>query len=280
MANEDGTIQVVFNGEIYNFADIKDDLVSKGHSFPSHSDTEVIVHGYEEYGFDVVQKFRGMFGIRDLCDLKKNRLLAGARPHRHQAALLLLRKTASSSSPPRSRRSSRTRRSRAELNRQALYDYLGFEFVPAPETMFRGHPQAAGRPLPCSGRTGSADDQAVLGPEYPAPGAPAPSEGEAIERIRVPAGRLREVLRSISDVPLGAFLSGGLDSSAIVAMMRQHIPGTLRTFTIGYPDKTFSELDYAKIVADQFGTEHHVLMIERPDRRSWSRNPSGTSTSR
>ena len=84
----------------------------------------------------------------------------------------------------------------------------------------------------------------------------------------------------VSDVPLGVFLSGGLDSSALVAMMRRHISGPLRTFTIGYPDKTFSELDYAQLVADHFETEHQVLHDRRPHGRSTWRRPSGTWTSR
>jgi asparagine synthase (glutamine-hydrolysing) len=257
MSNEDGTIQIVFNGEIFNFADIKDDLVKKGHQFIGHSDTEVIVHGYEEYGVDVVRKLRGMFGIA-IVDLKKNRLLLardrlGIKPiyyfHKGGKIIFASEIKAIIEDPTVPRR----------LNRQALYDYLGFEFVPAPETMFEDiYKLPAGHTL--LWENGRAEVKPYWDLTYPSPGTPAPSEGEVIERIRY---LLDDCVKYwlVSDVPVAAFLSGGLDSSCIVAFMRKHIPGKLQTFTIGYPDKTFSELDYAKVVADRFGTEHSVLMI-------------------
>lgn len=258
MGNEDGSVQVTFNGEIYNFAEIKADLEAKGHAFRSHTDTEVIVHGWEEYGVGMLQKFRGMFGF-GLLDRKKNQLLLvrdriGIKPiyyysdGRKFVFASEIKAILEDPSVPR------------ELNREALYEYLGFEFVPAPDTMFKGI-----RKLPAGHYllwdNGKIEVKPFWDIVFPDPGAARMTEEEVIEGIR----RLLDEsvkYRLIADVPLGAFLSGGLDSSAIVAMMRRHISGPLRTFTIGYPDKTFSELDYAKIVSDQFETEHHVLMIE------------------
>jgi asparagine synthase (glutamine-hydrolysing) len=146
------------------------------------------------------------------------------------------------------------------LNRQALFDYLGFEFVPAPDTLFDGIsklPAGHRLVLEADGRCDVRRfwDVSMLPPARP------PRFEEAVEHLRA---LLEEAVQShlVSDVPLGVFLSGGLDSSAIVAMMRRHIRGPLRTFTVGYADKSFSELDYAKIVADRFETEHHVLMLD------------------
>jgi asparagine synthase (glutamine-hydrolysing) len=258
MTNEDGSIWVVFNGEIFNFAEIRSELEAKGHKFRSHSDTEVIVHGYEEYGDDVVHRFRGMFafGLWDRCRerfvLVRDRL--GIKPlYYYQSGLKLIfaseiKAILEHPDVPRT------------LNRQALYAYLGYEFVPAPDTLFGGIQK-----LPAGHRlifeNGQARVERYWDLDFSKADSFRMSEGECVERIR---SLIDESVRYrlISDVPLAAFLSGGLDSSAIVAMMRRHISGPLRTFTIGYADKTFSELDYAQKVAKQFSTEHHVLMID------------------
>lgn len=259
MANEDGTIHVVFNGEIYNFAEIRADLEARGHTFTGHSDTEVIVHGYEEFGLDVVNKFRGMFAFA-LFDGPKRRLWLvrdrlGIKPlyyHWRNGKFVFASEIKSILAFPDAGR---------EVHEQAVYDYLGFEFVPAPDTMFR-HIQKlpAGHQLVLEGG-GEPRVEAYWEVPSVAPDQRPSAPGEVVERIRY---LIDEAVRYrlIADVPLAAFLSGGLDSSAIVAMMRRHIPGRLRTFTIGYPDKTFSELDYAQRVAEQFETDHEVLMIE------------------
>ena len=264
MSNEDGSIQVVFNGEIYNFQEIKTELEKKGHTFRSHSDTEVIVHAYEEYGLDAVHKFRGMFGIA-LWDRKLKRLWLvrdriGIKPiyyYFKDGKFVFGSEIKAILRDPLIHR---------EVNHQALYEYLGFEFVPAPNTMFKNiYKLPAGHYMTV--QNGRIDIKEYWDLKFPAPSENPMPVPEIIEHIR---GLLDESvkLRLISDVPLGAFLSGGLDSSTIVAMMRRHIPGRLRTFTIGYHDKTFSELDYARIVADHFGTDHQVLMIDEMDQAS------------
>jgi len=268
MSNEDGTVWVVFNGEIYNFQELREDLLKKGHRFNSRCDTEVIVHAYEAYGVEALQRLRGMFAFAIWDARKRSLFLArdriGIKPlyYCHRGGRLVfaseIKSILASSVVPR------------ELNPQALYDYIGFEFVPAPETMFRDiYKLPAGHYLLL--KDGQANVVRYWDLRFTPP--TTLSYGEAVERQRE---LLDHAVKShlMSDVPLGVFLSGGLDSSALVAMMRRHISGPLRTFTIGYQDKTFSELDYAKIVADAFQTEHHVLMIddlkpEHVERAAW-----------
>lgn len=258
MSNEDGTVQVTYNGEIYNFAEIKRDLEERGHVFTSHTDTEVIVHAWEEYGIEMLHRFRGMFAF-GLLDLKRNALLLardrlGIKPLYYAIRDGRIRFASEIKALLEDAELPR------ELNREALFAYLGFEFVPAPQTMFAGIAKLpAGHYL--LWKNGQADIRPFWDLPVPVADDPKLPEEEIIEGIR----RLLDEsvrYRLIADVPLGAFLSGGLDSSSIVAIMRRHISGPLRTFTIGYPDKSFSELDYAEIISKEFGTEHHVLMIE------------------
>lgn len=258
LSNEDGTVQLVFNGEIYNFAELRPELEAKGHRFRSHTDSEVIVHAYEEYGADCVHKFRGMFAFA-VWDANKRVLFAardriGIKPLYytwHNGRLIFASEMKAILEVPEVPR---------ELNREALYDYMGFEFVPAPRTMFKGiYKVPAGHYLRLE--NGRFEVKEYWDLRFSGDGERRLSMEEAVERERE---LLEHAVKShlVSDVPLGVFLSGGLDSSAIVAMMRRHITGPLRTFTIGYSDKSFSELDYAKIVAERFETEHHVLMLD------------------
>lgn len=261
MANEDGTIRLVFNGEIYNFRELRPQLEARGHRFASQADSEVILHGYEEWGPDVVHHLRGMFAFA-VWDAPRERLLLardriGIKPlyyHWHAGRLRFASEIKAILEDPDVPR---------RLDEQALYDYIGFEFTPAPATLFAGILK-----LPAGHRMilekGALQVEPWWDLEFQS--APALSFDAAAERLRT---LLDEATAShlVSDVPLGVFLSGGLDSSALVAMMRRHIPGRLRTFTIGYADKSFSELDYARIVADRFDTDHQVLMVDdlKPD---------------
>lgn len=258
MCNEDGSVQIVFNGEIYNYLDLKPELERRGHRFKSRSDTEVIIHAYEEYGLEAVHKLRGMFAFaiwdarKKLLWLARDRI--GIKPlyyHVNGPRLVFgseIKAILQDSAVPR------------RLHRQALYDYLGFEFVPAPETLFEGiNKVPAGHQLVWrDGETKLSQYWDLSFKQHPLGGRTPEDVAQEIQDL------LDQCVKShlMSDVPLGVFLSGGLDSSALVALMRRHISGPLRTFTIGYPDKSFSELDYAKVVADHLSTEHHVLMIE------------------
>ncbi len=257
MFNEDGSVCLVYNGEIYNFQELRRDLEQKGHRFSSQSDSEVIIHAYEEYGIDSVSRLRGMFAYA-LWDQTEKRLLLvrdriGIKPlyytFRDGRLLFASEIKAILEDPGVERR----------VNYQALYDYLGFEFVAAPQTMF-----ADIYKLPAGHLLLYQDGEVKVEQYWDLrfhPGKNTLSFAEAVEEEKT---LLDEAVRShlVSDVPLGVFLSGGLDSSCIVALMRRHISGPLRTFTIGYEDKTFSELDYAEIVARHCETEHHVLMLD------------------
>ncbi len=257
MANEDESIYLVFNGEIYNFQELREELVRKGHGFKSKTDSEVIIHAYEEYGMEAIDKLRGMFAFA-LYDRNKKKLLLvrdriGIKPLYYTFAngrLLFASEIKSILQCPQVER---------RVNSQALYDYLGFEFVPAPQTMFAGiHKLPAGHHLVFE--NGTIDVQQYWDLNFQQPG-PLPSFDEAVEQLRE---HLDTAVKShlVSDVPLGVFLSGGLDSSCLVALMRKHISGPLKTFTIGYKDKSYSELDYAEIVARHCGTDHQVLLLD------------------
>lgn len=258
MTNEDGTLQVVFNGEIYNFPELKPELAAKGHVFRSNSDTEVILHAYEEWGLESVHKLRGMFAFA-LWDSKKKLLWItrdriGIKPlyyHVKGDRLIFgseIKAILQDTSVPR------------RLNRQALYDYLGFEFVAAPDTMFEDiHKLPAGHQLVWQ------NGETKTSPYWDLSFKPRKIDGKTPDDVAAEVQQmLSDCVKShlMSDVPLGVFLSGGLDSSALVALMRRHIPGRLQTFTIGYPDKSFSELDYAEVVAKHLGTDHHIVMID------------------
>ncbi|MGA0368014.1 MAG: asparagine synthase (glutamine-hydrolyzing) [Kiritimatiellia bacterium] len=267
--NEDGTVAVVFNGEIYNFQEVRKDLESKGHVFRGHSDSETIVHAFEEYGKECMKHFQGMFAFAAWDSRTQDLLLVrdriGIKPLYYtvlDGQLMFGSEIKALLEHPGCPR---------KFNKQALYHYLGYEFVPAPMTMFEGIQKLpAGHYL--HWKNGEMSIESWWDLNYPDPSDLCDPQ-EVVECLRE---QLEEAVRSrlVSDVPLGAFLSGGLDSSAIVAMMRKHISGPLRTFTIGYEDKSFSELDYAKTVSDVFGTEHKVLMInemtaERIEKSIW-----------
>ncbi|MCG6892167.1 MAG: asparagine synthase (glutamine-hydrolyzing) [Desulfobacteraceae bacterium] len=257
MFNEDGSLVLICNGEIYNFQALRKELQSKGHRFSSLSDSEVILHGYEQWGLDAVSRFRGMFAFA-LYDTRRRRLWLvrdriGIKPlyyYHHDGKLVFASEI---------KAILEDRRIVRELNHQALYDYLGFEFVPAPQTMFRHIYK-----LPAGHHLVLEDGRATVAPYWDLsfqPAKPKPSYSEAVEQqLHLIDTAVHSHL--VSDVPLGVLLSGGLDSSTLVAMMRRHISGSLKTFTIGYEDKTFSELDYAQQVAEHFETDHHVLMLD------------------
>lgn len=257
MFNEDGTLCLVFNGEIYNYRELRRELIQKGHVFRSHSDSEVILHAWESYGLATLDRLRGMFAfalyeasskritlVRDRIGIKP--LYYAVRSDR----LIFASEIKSILEWDGIERN---------LHPQALYDYLGFEFVPAPDTFFEGiYKIPAGHFYVWEDGKGSLVRYWDL---HMKPADPMPTFEEAVMIER----RLLEeavVSHLISDVPLGVFLSGGLDSSALVAMMHRNGSGPLRTFTIGYRDPSFSEMEYAKVVADYFQTDHHILMID------------------
>jgi asparagine synthase (glutamine-hydrolysing) len=260
MGNEDGSIQVVFNGEIYNFLELKKDLESKGYRFRTRSDTETIIYGYEEWGEDFVQKLRGMFAIA-LWDSRNQKLLLirdriGKKPlyyHFGKDRILFaseIKALLIDKSIPK------------EIDPMALDSYLSFGYVPSPLSIFKTI-----RKLPPAHiavcRPGDFRVRQYWHLDMGNEASPQ-SEEEVLEELRALFDEAVR-LRLISDVPLGAFLSGGVDSSAVVASMAGLIgKEPVKTATIGFSDKSFDELEYARIVAKQYQTDHTEFVVN-PD---------------
>jgi asparagine synthase (glutamine-hydrolysing) len=260
MGNEDGSIQVVFNGEIYNFLELKKDLEAKGYRFRTRSDTETIIYGYEEWGEDFVQKLRGMFAIA-LWDSRNRKLLLirdriGKKPlyyYLGKGRILFaseIKALLMDKSIPK------------KIDPSALDSYLSFGYVPSPLSIFK-----AIRKLPpahiavCKLGNFSVRQYWHLDMENEA--SPKPEE-EVLEELRCLFDEAVH-LRLISDVPLGAFLSGGVDSSGVVASMASLVENVpVKTATIGFSDKRFDEIEYARIVAKQYQTDHTEFVVN-PD---------------
>ncbi len=257
--NEDSTIWVVFNGEIYNFPELRTELEARGHSFSTHSDTEVIVHLYEEMGSDCVQKLRGMFAIALFDERQQSLLLARDRLGKKPLHYALSEgrfyfgseiKTILEVAP-----------ALAKVNNQALLQFFTLAYIPDPNTAFGGISKLPpGHLLEYSGgavRIRKYWDLPEYGTNDPA------SEEACLEELE---WRLAEAvrIRLISDVPLGALLSGGVDSSVVVALMARASSHPVKTFSISFPKQDFNEGKYARAVAEKFGTEHHEFTVE-PD---------------
>jgi asparagine synthase (glutamine-hydrolysing) len=261
MANEDGSIWIVFNGEIYNHRLLRRDLEAKGHRFATQSDTEAILHLYEDLGEGCMKALRGMFAFA-IWDRPRQRLLLardrlGKKPlyywHRNGLFLFGSEIKALLAHPGVGR----------DLDHEALHHYLAFGYTPAVRSIFA---EVAKLP-PAHTATLQGDRFTLrrywgLPPGRPAGETPT-TPGEATERIR---HALREAvhLRLESDVPLGVFLSGGIDSSAVVACMREVSNQRIATFSIGFGRATpsFDELPYARMVAERFGTDHTEEILE------------------
>jgi asparagine synthase (glutamine-hydrolysing) len=257
--NEDSTVWVVLNGEIYNYRDLRKDLESRGHEFYTLTDTETIVHLYEEYGDRCVDHLRGMFAFA-LWDEKRRRLLLvrdrlGVKPLYYAEVggrLVFASELKALLELPDVE---------PEINWQAASHLFTFLTTPASESIVQGiHKLPAGHLLVAA--SGSATQVLPYWDVHFNPDR-GRSAGDLIEELRA---RLDESvrLRLVSDVPLGAFLSGGLDSSAVVASMARHTRGPVKTFTIGFKDQAFDESTHARRVARAFGTDHHELILE-PD---------------
>jgi asparagine synthase (glutamine-hydrolysing) len=261
ITNEDGSCVVVQNGEIYNYRELKRELEGRGHRFATDCDTEVLVHGYEEWGEGFVERLRGMFAIA-LWDKRRERLLLardrfGIKPlyYRHQDGGLSFASElkAMLELPGFSR----------EIDSQAVAAYLAFNSIPAPLTIFK---QA--RKLP-PGHLLLWERGEVAQRRYARPGPPPAGEvrSGSAEELAV---ELREVLDDsvrahlVADVPVGVLLSGGVDSGGLAALASRHVDEPLRTFSIGFEEEGFNELSRARLVAERYGTDHHELVL-RPD---------------
>ena len=257
--NEDKTVWVVFNGEIYNFPELRRELEARGHRFYTHSDTEVIVHLYEEMGSDCVQKLRGMFAIALYDTNRKVLLLArdrlGKKPLHyavHQGQLLFGSeiKTILAIRPELT-----------ELSGEGLLQYFYFSYVTDPHTVFEKiHKLPPGHLL--EWHAGELKIRRYW--DLPSYGTRAAiSEEQCLEELEQQLAEAVRI-RLISDVPLGALLSGGVDSSIVVALMARASSKPIKTFSIGFKAERFNEAEYARAVAKQFGTDHTELFVD-PD---------------
>jgi asparagine synthase (glutamine-hydrolysing) len=260
IANEDGTIVVVFNGEIYNFSELRLELEKFGHIFRTKSDTEVIVHAYEQWGDEALQRFNGMFAFSLWDDVRQRLLVArdrmGKKPlyWHHSANGLLWGSEAKAllAVPWVDRR----------VNPLALHHYLTLQYVPDPLTIFESIQQLPAAHKLVMERGGSPQVSRWWQLEF----TPKWNIGaeEAVEQSRkILSAAVQR--RLISEVPLGAFLSGGIDSSTIVALMAQSGSKPVQTFSIGFAEPRYSETHFARQVAERFHTDHHEFIFDPDD---------------
>jgi asparagine synthase (glutamine-hydrolysing) len=260
LGNEDGSVQVVFNGEIYNYHHLRADLERRGHRFRTKSDTEVLVHLYEDEGERLVERLRGMFAFA-LWDRGRRRLLLardrlGIKPlyvYRDAEKLLFASELKAILVHPGIAR---------EIDPESLEDYLAFGMVPGRRSIFRGIEKVLPAHTWMVGR-GNWDASPRRYWQLRFESDPRPSAGEWQEAVRA---KVAETVRLhlIADVPVGAFLSGGLDSSVVVAAATGETAEPLQTFSIGLGDERISELPYARAVSSQYGTRHveQVVMAD------------------
>jgi asparagine synthase (glutamine-hydrolysing) len=255
--NEDGTVAVVFNGEIYNFLELRQELAGRGHQFRTHSDTEVIVHLYEEMGSDCISRLRGMFAIA-LYDAKRDSLLL-ARDRLGKKPLFYAQQSGRLSFGSEIKALLAQAPELADVDPEGVLQFFYYGYIPDPRSAFRHI-----RKLPpgCLAEYRNGQIQVREYWDIPSYGDNDPGSDESclaeMERRLAEAVRMR----LIADVPLGALLSGGVDSSIIVALMARESSAPVKTFSIGFRNADFNEAEYARLVAEHFGTEHHELIVD------------------
>ncbi|BCS33207.1 asparagine synthetase B [Luteitalea sp. TBR-22] len=258
MASADGRLFITFNGEIYNFQELRGRLEARGHRFRSHSDTEVILAAYREYGDGCVEHLAGMFAFA-IWDADARRALIardrlGKKPvfYRQDAdGLAFASEVRAFFGDPGFT---------ASVDPQSIADYLSFQYVPTPRSAFAGVQK-----LPAAHVMVIEDGRCDIRRYWSLSYVPKStlSEDEALEAVEESLTRA-VTCRMVSDVPLGAFLSGGVDSGTIVALMARHSSSPVRTFSIGFPEEQYNELPAARLVAQKYGTRHEELIVE-PD---------------
>jgi asparagine synthase (glutamine-hydrolysing) len=258
MTDVRGGLWITFNGEIYNYLELKRDLESRGHQFRSKSDTEVMLAAYREWGVECVSRFRGQFAFALWDETTRTLLVARDRIGKKPLHYWTDRDGIAFASEPKAFLADPAFRPEPDL--EAISEYLNYQYVPSPLSAFKGV-----RKLPPGHRLIVRDGRMTIERYWRLSYAAKVkmSEGDACAEL---LHRLREAtrLRLISDVPLGAFLSGGIDSSAVVAVMAGLMDTPVKTFSIGFDEKEYDELPYARLVAQRYGTDHHEFVV-RPD---------------
>jgi asparagine synthase (glutamine-hydrolysing) len=257
LGNEDGSVQVVQNGEIYNFRELQAGLQRRGHVFATRSDTEVLVHLYEELGPGFVRELRGMFALA-LWDARRRRVVLardrfGIKPLYYRSEGGLLSFASELKALPR-----------GDVDLDALTAFLAFNSIPAPLSIWRGTSKLpAGHLLVWEGAVEPRVERYARVAPAPADELRTEDEAELAEELRA---RLRDSVRAhlIADVPVGVLLSGGVDSAALAALAALETSEPVRTFSIGFEERSFDELGRARLVAERYCTDHHELVV-RPD---------------
>ena len=258
MASADGIVWITFNGEIYNFQELRRELSQKGHTFRTQSDTEVILAAYREFGVECLGRFRGMFAFA-IWDARERMLfLARDRLGKKPLHYWLDDAGIAFASEPKAFLADPGFQPRVNL--EAIWHYLTYQYVPHPWSAFQGVQK-----LPPAHFLLVRDGEVSLHRYWKLRYGTKRhlSEEDACAEL---LGRLRDAvrLRLISDVPLGAFLSGGIDSSVVVALMAQLTDAPVKTFSIGFEEEEYNELSYARLVAQRYGTDHHEFVV-RPE---------------
>ena len=269
--NEDKTVIVVANGEIYNFRELRNELEKRGHAFSSQSDIEVLPHLYEEYGEAMVEHLNGMFAFA-LWDKRKQKLLI-ARDRFGEKPLyygVFEGKLIFASEPKVLLENPSVK---AEINTEALRQYLSFDYVPAPLSIYKGISKLPAAHL-LTLEKGEIKTRRYWNLSWQKPAREQGRNGQqkgAVTDVQASAKKLREIIsdavrmRLVSDVPLGILLSGGVDSSTVAAFAAQHAEGKIKTFSIGFEEDSYDETKFARQVAEHLKTEHYEdkLSVEK-----------------
>jgi asparagine synthase (glutamine-hydrolysing) len=259
MCNEDKTIWIVLNGEIYNFQDLRLELEKSGHLFKSKSDTETIIHAYEQWGTECLNHFRGMFAFA-IWDSNLQRLFM-ARDRLGKKPLVYFSQDGHFSFASEIKALLQVPIIEKKVNENALDHYLTYQYVPSEDTIFEGIKKLPPAHYLLYDRLGNLKIERYWRLSFNSSHQTDTNVEDLKDRVRT---ELEESvkLRLISDVPLGAFLSGGVDSSLIVGIMARLSGQPVKTFSIGFEEKEFDELSYARMVSDHFSTEHHEFIVK------------------
>jgi asparagine synthase (glutamine-hydrolysing) len=257
MCNEDADVWIVFNGEVYNFQALRAELIQLGHVFVTSSDTETVVHAYEQWGEACVEYFRGMFAFA-IWDARRQRLFLardrfGKKPLffcEHEGSLIFASEVKAILTVPGVE---------AAVDLDSVWDYFSFRYAPAPGTLFKNI-RKLGPGCYAVWEGGKLTETRYYQPPDSLPRVDSVLPDDPVATFLTKLDEAVQI-RMVSDVPFGAFLSGGLDSAAVVALMSRHATEPVKTFSVGFTEAAYSELNYARAVAKEFGTEHHEFIV-------------------
>lgn len=260
MSNEDGTIWITFNGEIYNFKELEAELKAAGHTFKTNSDTEAIIHGYEQWGYDVLKRLRGMFSFA-IVDEKKEKIFA-ARDHFGIKPFYYLKTDEVFAFGSELQEFKAVKEFKPDLSLEAIDEYLCLQYIPAPKTVFKNVFKLQAAHYIVYNFNGKLEQQT---PYWDIDFSRKKIKTEK-EWLAITDEILKKSVEAhlVSDVAFGAFLSGGIDSTLVVSYMSKILKQPVKTFSIGFDEDDFNELEYSKLAAAKYKTEHHTEIV-KPD---------------